>query len=40
LRKVESIDILDALCASIRIDVANNSIARIVPYLDESINEE
>jgi len=40
LRQISSIDILDALCSSIRIDIANNSVARIVPYLDESVNGE
>jgi len=40
LKHVPSIDILDSLGSSIRIDIANNSIVRIVPYLDESVNEE
>jgi len=40
LRKFKSIDILDALGSSIRLDVVNNSIVRIVPYIDEVVNEE
>jgi NADH-quinone oxidoreductase chain G len=36
----ESIDVLDALGSSIKIDVINNQVARILPSLEESINEE
>jgi len=31
---------LDSLASSVRVDIANNKIMRIVPFLDESINEE
>jgi len=31
---------LDALGSSIRIDVSNNQVMRILPVLDEAINEE
>jgi len=37
---IYSIDLLDAVASSIRIDVVNNSIVRIVPLLDEAVNEE
>ena len=40
LKKFKSIDIFDSLGSSIRIDVSNNKILRIVPFLNESINEE
>jgi len=40
LDKYKSIDVLDALASSIRIDVVNNTVCRIVPNLDENINEE
>jgi NADH dehydrogenase/NADH:ubiquinone oxidoreductase subunit G len=31
---------LDSLASSIRIDIASNKVMRIVPILDESVNEE
>lgn len=40
LKTIESIDVLDALASSIRIDVVNNQVARISPILMESINED
>lgn len=40
LQSYNSIDIFDVLGSSIRIDVANIAIARIVPRLDEAVNEE
>jgi len=40
LQKFKSVDILDALGSSIRVDVANNQVMRILPVLDEAINEE
>jgi len=40
LLNVRSIDVLDSLCASIRIDTHNNKIMRILPSLDGLINEE
>ena len=40
LTGVESIDVLDSMGASIRVDVANNTIIRILPILMESINED
>jgi NADH dehydrogenase/NADH:ubiquinone oxidoreductase subunit G len=36
---VYSIDILDAFASSIRIDVSNNCVMRVVPLLDCSLNE-
>lgn len=36
----DSIDILDAVASSVRIDVVNNKIIRILPRLDENTNEE
>jgi NADH-quinone oxidoreductase chain G len=40
LRVVESIDVMDSLCSNIRIDVRGNEIMRILPRLNEEINEE
>ena len=40
LKKFKSIDVLDALGSSIRIDIINNNVSRIVPYMDETVNEE
>jgi len=40
LATIESIDVLDALASTIRVDVANNSVVRILPALTEDINEE
>ena len=33
-------DISDSLGSSVRFDVSNNKIIRIVPRLDEAVNEE
>jgi len=38
--KIQSVDLSDALGASIRIDVVSNRVARILPCLDENVNEE
>ncbi|MBM3514015.1 MAG: NADH-quinone oxidoreductase subunit G [Alphaproteobacteria bacterium] len=40
LRKTESIDVLDALGSSIRIDTRGRDVLRVMPRLNESINEE
>ena len=40
LNSFESIDILDSLASSIRLDVANNKVMRVIPILDEFVNEE
>lgn len=40
LTKIESIDVLDALGSAIRIDVRDSEILRILPRLNEKINEE
>lgn len=40
LRKVESIDVLDAVGSNIRIDVRGGEVMRILPRLHEDINEE
>jgi NADH-quinone oxidoreductase subunit G len=40
LTKTESIDVLDALCANIRIDTRGAEVLRILPRLHEDINEE
>jgi NADH-quinone oxidoreductase subunit G len=39
LQKTESIDILDAVGSNIRIDSKNNQVMRILPRLNEDINE-
>ena len=40
LQKTESIDVLDAVGCNIRIDVRGNAVLRILPRLNEDINEE
>jgi NADH dehydrogenase/NADH:ubiquinone oxidoreductase subunit G len=40
LTTVYSIDVLDALASSVRFDIANNSVVRVVPMQDENVNEE
>jgi len=35
-----SIDVMDALGSSIRVDIFNNKIYRVLPILDENVNEE
>lgn len=40
LRKTESIDVLDAVGCNIRVDARGPSVMRIVPRLNEEINEE
>ncbi|WP_142847041.1 NADH-quinone oxidoreductase subunit NuoG [Telmatospirillum sp. J64-1] len=40
LRKTESIDVMDAVGANIRVDVRGNEVLRVLPRLNEEINEE
>jgi NADH-quinone oxidoreductase subunit G len=40
LKNIESIDILDALASGLKISVVSNKIARILPLLNESLNED
>lgn len=40
LTKVESIDVLDAVGSNIRLDVRGQSVMRVLPRLNEEINEE
>ncbi|MCF8499958.1 MAG: NADH-quinone oxidoreductase subunit NuoG [Rhodospirillum sp.] len=40
LRKTESIDVLDALGTNVRIDVRSGQVLRILPRLNEAVNEE
>lgn len=40
LSSIESIDVLDSVASSIRLDVANNKVMRILPRLSEEVNEE
>ncbi len=40
LTKTESIDILDAMCASIRIDSRGREVMRVLPVRNDMINEE
>jgi NADH-quinone oxidoreductase subunit G len=40
LKKVESIDVLDAVGSNIRVDVRGNAVLRVLPRLNEEINEE
>ncbi|MDC6668258.1 molybdopterin-dependent oxidoreductase, partial [Leclercia adecarboxylata] len=40
LRKTESIDVLDALGTNIRVDVRGQAVLRILPRVNEDVNEE
>ena len=40
ITSVESIDILDSLCSSIRLDIRNNVVERILPKPNDNVNEE
>ena len=40
LRKTESVDVMDAVGANIRIDARGNEVMRILPRLNDDINEE
>lgn len=40
LRPIESIDVMDAVGSNIRVDVARGEVMRILPRLNEDINEE
>ena len=40
LRKTESIDVMDAVGANIRVDARGNEVLRVLPRLNEDVNEE
>lgn len=40
LQKVETIDVMDAMGSNIRVDVRGNDVLRILPALNEDINQE
>jgi NADH-quinone oxidoreductase subunit G len=40
LKKTESVDVLDAVGSNIRIDTRGNEVMRILPRLNEAVNEE
>ena len=40
LRKTESIDVMDAVGSNIRIDARGNEVMRVLPRLNENVNEE
>jgi NADH-quinone oxidoreductase subunit G len=40
LRKTESIDVFDAVGSNIRVDVRSNEVLRVLPRLNDEINEE
>jgi NADH-quinone oxidoreductase subunit G len=40
LKKTESVDVLDALGSNIRIDSRGNEVMRVLPRLNEAVNEE
>ncbi len=40
LKKIESIDVMDAVGSNIRVDVRGNAVLRVLPRLHEDINEE
>ncbi len=40
LRSVQSVDVLDSMCSSIRVDVRGTEVVRILPLVDNSSNEE
>lgn len=37
---IDSIDVLDTLALSIRVEILNNSVKRVLPRLDEQLNTE
>ncbi len=40
LKKTETIDVMDAVGANIRIDARGNEVMRVLPRLNEDVNEE
>lgn len=40
LRSVESVDVLDGMCANIRVDTRGGEVMRVLPRLNEDVNEE
>ncbi|MSO88663.1 MAG: NADH-quinone oxidoreductase subunit G [Rhodospirillaceae bacterium] len=40
LRKTESVDVMDAIGSNIRVDARGNEVMRVLPRLNEDINEE
>ena len=40
LKKTETIDVLDAIGSNIRVDVRGNEVMRVLPRLNEDVNEE
>lgn len=40
MHKVETLDVMDALGSSIRVDIRENAVMRILPRVNEEINEE
>lgn len=40
LRKTESVDIMDAMGANIRVDAKGDAVMRIMPVINEAVNEE
>ncbi len=40
LKKVETVDVMDAVGSNIRVDVRGNAVMRVLPRLNEDINEE
>jgi NADH dehydrogenase/NADH:ubiquinone oxidoreductase subunit G len=40
LTHVDTVDILDSMASSIRLDIINNKVVRVLPVLDEAVNEE
>ncbi|MFC7290467.1 NADH-quinone oxidoreductase subunit NuoG [Hirschia litorea] len=40
LRKTESVDVMDAMGASIRVDARGSAVLRVLPRINEEINEE
>lgn len=40
LQKTQSIDVLDALCSSIRVDSKNREVLRILPIRDDDVNQD
>ena len=40
LRKTESVDVMDALGSNIRVDAKGDAVMRIMPVINEEVNEE
>lgn len=40
IKSYYTLDIFDSICSSIRVDIINNNVVRLVPCINEELNEE